>query len=724
MVRSLRRIPLAYDVLSALGRSALVWLGCVWLVSCAAPRESSTIVRVGIRTDLPEALVGGLALEVTVSADPESCLGEACAFEARSARPVREVDPLPADGRGEGLRSRAGVRVAEFRGVASGSYRVKAAFVGPDGIRHESEQALLAAETDGVFDVLLSILHAPIAACDDDCACPCAEGETWPDGAAGHATPLPRCALFPFVEDLSTCECEVETDCASLDVNGLDCGVVQCVDHRCAMAASDAACDATETCRVAPDGAYACDGVTCRGRGVGEPCRPPVGPCDLEETCASEGGACGEDQRRAEGEACNTLDDTGNAVAGRCVVQEGGGVPLCVPDCVRDADCDDGIGCTDEVCTRGLCVPTPIATRCDDGVPCTEDACDLAADPATAPDGCRHSVRAAGSSCSNGTYCDGDETCDAAGACVRGPERCDRARYSGCDEASGCVTTIGCMFGAADAVARCAVQLEALVPEPTAWSACGRSGTEAACTRVGVQERVVYSAGCAVLGYCSVNAETERRACELPFVEDVPCAADTVVGAYSACEYPDGTCAASGSRTRTVTRSRCTAAGTCESQSTVETDVAGCARVVPDGTTCRAPSRFLGPCGGFRYECSLSGTRSVATTPLVCTAGRCGAGTTVMSTEACTRPFEARGCSVDECSLGLGRCDARGACTGSSFCASVSGCMCSILGVSPQCIRMSDAGVDGGGADAGVDAGLPMCPNVLSVMPDPGGEML
>jgi hypothetical protein len=72
--------------------------------------------------------------------------------------------------------------------------------------------------------------------------------------------------------------------------------------------------------------------------------------------------------------------------------------------------------------------------------------------------------------------------------------------------------------------------------------------------------------------------------------------------------------------------------------------------------------------------------------------------------------------------LGFGRCDTRGACTGASVCASVSGCSCSILGATPQCIRRSGAGVDGGSADAGVDAGLPMCPSVFMI--DPGGEML
>lgn len=52
-------------------------------------------------------------------------------------------------------------------------------------------------------------------------------------------------------------------------------------------------------------------------------------------------------------------------------------------ECVRDADCDDGVRCSSDVCdeTSGTCTNDPIPGccsfdgECDDGIQCTEDTC-------------------------------------------------------------------------------------------------------------------------------------------------------------------------------------------------------------------------------------------------------------------------------------------------------------------------------------------------------------
>lgn len=43
--------------------------------------------------------------------------------------------------------------------------------------------------------------------------------------------------------------------------------------------------------------------------------------------------------------------------------------------CRRDADCDDGVACTEDTCERDGCVFARIDARCDDGVDCTADVC-------------------------------------------------------------------------------------------------------------------------------------------------------------------------------------------------------------------------------------------------------------------------------------------------------------------------------------------------------------
>jgi hypothetical protein len=140
-------------------------------------------------------------------------------------------------------------------------------------------------------------------------------------------------------------------------------------------------------------------------------CRPGTAFCDGE--CAElsdDPSNCG---------ACGTTCPTGTCADAQCV-----------PDCLADAECDDGSACNGRfVClSSGLCAPAGFPS-CDDGLPCTVDRC-------VDPDGsCEHEARddlcAEGERCIGGTCafcpglpcdislqcgCSGDETCHAAGA--------------------------------------------------------------------------------------------------------------------------------------------------------------------------------------------------------------------------------------------------------------------------------------------------------------------
>ena len=82
------------------------------------------------------------------------------------------------------------------------------------------------------------------------------------------------------------------------------------------------------------------------------------------------------------------------------------------PECVVNADCDDGAFCNGaETCSFGVCAAGP-APMVDDGVACTVDFCDESADTV------QHEPLA--SRCDDGVFCNGAETCSASTGCVSG----------------------------------------------------------------------------------------------------------------------------------------------------------------------------------------------------------------------------------------------------------------------------------------------------------------
>jgi MYXO-CTERM domain-containing protein len=104
--------------------------------------------------------------------------------------------------------------------------------------------------------------------------------------------------------------------------------------------------------------------------------------------------------------------------------------------CATTADCDDGNGCTVDVCVNKLCQFTPlvgctpcdIAADCDDGNPCTTDSCSAtgacviqnAPDASPCSDGraCTSPDFCFGGVCQGPINCPGGGDCDASGECI------------------------------------------------------------------------------------------------------------------------------------------------------------------------------------------------------------------------------------------------------------------------------------------------------------------
>ena len=133
------------------------------------------------------------------------------------------------------------------------------------------------------------------------------------------------------------------------------------------------------------------------------------GSVELGEECDDGGTADGDccssaclfegiSSACSDGDACTAGD--GCDGSGQCVA----GAPL---------SCDDGLFCNGlETCDSVVGCESGVAPSVDDGVECTDDACDEATDTIT------HLPQ--DSLCDDATFCNGQETCDAALGCQSG----------------------------------------------------------------------------------------------------------------------------------------------------------------------------------------------------------------------------------------------------------------------------------------------------------------
>ena len=222
---------------------------------------------------------------------------------------------------------------------------------------------------------------------------------------------------------------------------------------------TDDACDPQSGCTHTNNTASCSDGSACTTNdtcAAGVCVGGPAPDCNDGNVCTDDAcdpqSGCTHTNNTAscsDGSACTTND---TCAAGVCV---GGPAP----------DCNDGNVCTDDACdpqsgcthTNKTPPPAPTAApappttparpayasagrppNCDDGNVCTDDACDPQS-------GCTHTNNTA--SCSDGSACTTNDTCDA-GACVGGPalgcDDSDACTDDSCDPQSGCVHSNHC----------------------------------------------------------------------------------------------------------------------------------------------------------------------------------------------------------------------------------------------------------------------------------------
>ncbi|MFN2426441.1 MAG: hypothetical protein ABR587_08350, partial [Candidatus Binatia bacterium] len=232
-------------------------------------------------------------------------------------------------------------------------------------------------------------------------------------------------------DELTGCEAGTPPDCG----DGIDC-------------TTDSCDETADECAHAPDDADCSDGQFCTGEEtcvVGVGCAiGPVPDCDDGIECTDD--ACNEgtdscdhgpdDDACADGEYCNG-DETCNPSTGCTAGVEpdcGDGVLCTIDSCneatdecdhaTSDAACTDGAFCNgEETCDATLDCQPGTAPDCDDSVGCTIDSCNEASDV------CDHDTNDA--SCSDGQFCNGDETCDATQDCQPGTAPL-------CDDGVGC----------------------------------------------------------------------------------------------------------------------------------------------------------------------------------------------------------------------------------------------------------------------------------------------
>jgi len=204
-------------------------------------------------------------------------------------------------------------------------------------------------------------------------------------------------------------ECQVNAHCN----DGIFCTVDSCVNGTCWNSPSNARC---------PD-----DGQYCNG----------------SEYCSASSGC------RHSGDPCAAIGLTCNETTDEC---EG---------CLVDADCDDGVGCTNDTCVNNSCVFTPDDLNCaDDGLYCNGlEICSPLDDCVSAGDPCEASGRICNEDedrcdecltsqdCDDGLYCNGAETC-VGGSCRPGSDPCFG---QSCDEINdmcdACFTDADCDDG-------------------------------------------------------------------------------------------------------------------------------------------------------------------------------------------------------------------------------------------------------------------------------------
>ncbi len=197
--------------------------------------------------------------------------------------------------------------------------------------------------------------------------------------------------------------------------------------------------------------------------GLASPCQSEndFGICEGVRGCTEDGlSAC--DAPEAAAEVCNGVDDNCNGLVDENTCDDGNGCTTdvcageqgCEHTALTEGECLDGDACTvGDHCEAGVCVGLPV--DCDDGNPCTVDTCDglggctNTPTPAPCDDGDNCTV---GDLCADGV-CAGTATldCNDSNPCTDdacGVEACTHTpNTQACDDGNACTDAAACKDG-------------------------------------------------------------------------------------------------------------------------------------------------------------------------------------------------------------------------------------------------------------------------------------
>lgn len=254
--------------------------------------------------------------------------------------------------------------------------------------------------------------------------------------------------------------------------------------------------------------------------------------------------------------------------------------------------------------------------------------------------------------CDDGNPCT-DDTCEPTG-CVRTPNTaaCDDGLFcNGLDTCSGgtCAAHVGSPCAGLmcdEAGARCVgctTRADCMADSVGSWSACSFSGT---CAESGTQTRTTRTWAC-VESSCVPADDTETQACSRSTAGD-PCAARSCA-AWGSCGGFDGACDESGTESRACSEGVC-AGGSCTTVG--DTETRGCSRSTT-GTECVAASCGTWSACSYGSTCAESGSRTrTCTNAQTCASSSCsGGGGTYEDSDACARSTAGTMCEAAICTV-------------------------------------------------------------------------
>jgi MYXO-CTERM domain-containing protein len=325
--------------------------------------------------------------------------------------------------------------------------------------------------------------------------------------------------------------------------------------------------------------------------------------CTSNDTCQS--GTC-------QGGQTTTCNDNNPCTSDVCDVVTG----QCVADPTQDgASCpDDGLSCTSDLCSSGVCEHPINNGSCVINGSCYADgdlkptnSC-LMCDASAAQTG--WTPTSAGSSCEDGSFCTVNDTCDGSGSCSAGSARdcssavtecttgaicsevaasClttgDKADGTTCDDSNGCTTNDQCTDGTCggDTVA-------CNNPNPCEAGSCDPSTGNCTFTAIANGTACVPASNACQVGVCSsgVCSTTGTISCE----DNNPCTADSCDASTGCQNLP------------------LSAGDACGQAACVDDTTAAPAATCNDSASCQQPANV--DCGAFR--CSSGACRTSCST--------------------------------------------------------------------------------------------------------------